>query len=365
MTIAIGVINQKKTQPTGSSGFRLLSSIWMASDSQATYGATKRENPNKINVVDFVNGQILVAQADNVELGDKTIEKLRAKAKQIIMDTPETAINAVRSAMREVRLELLEWNKECVLDYEKFFWSEHRLNLLVGYFFNEKPYLYKMDIYRGLPAAVKSFEAIGGGEILGYFLLKEYAQADPDFEFGMPIAISVVDKVIDNVDGCGKPTWVGNVFPVPDRILVDGPNGVKSNYQCFASMATQADTEMISKELKIADVHRATLRKKDIVALMKRASKKHLRNFLKQQTNPERFLQMRYSPELAEAVKAFMAYISKNGNSESKKLAKEFRAELGKVNNKPVLNSIWKNLCESCPAILDMSDVCSEIGRFI
>lgn len=297
VTIAIGLIHKvkKESQKIGPD-FLALPAIWMASDSQTTYGATKRENPNKISSVEFINGQILVAQADSVELGDKTIERLRHKAKGTEMENAETAINTVRSALLEVRTELLEWNKGCNLDYEKFFWTEHRLNLLVGYYFKEEAYLFKMDIYRGIPTRVDSFEAIGGGESLGYFLLKESSKANPDFSQGMPIAVSVVEKVIDNVDGCGRPTWVGNVFPVPG-LLIHHNDRVHTDYQCFTGMLPRQDTDLLAQELKHSDERLALLQKKHIVNVMGRASKKFKRLFEQQRKMHMQEEHKRHSPK--------------------------------------------------------------------
>ena len=278
VTIAIGFIRKSKPDKIE---LGQLSSIWMASDSQATYGETKRENPNKINVVDFANGQILVAQAGSVELGDKTVEKLQQKSTDLKMDDAETAIKAVRSALLEVRTELLEWNKGVPIDLEKFFWTEHRLNLLVGYFFKMKPYLFKTDIYSGIYSKVPSFEAIGNGQSLGYYLLKEYSKSDPDMWDGFPIAVSVVEKVIENVDGCSAPTWVGTVYPIPFEIQSERHKIVPSLIQCQAIMVPQYEIGLASQELKIADARGAALRKKEILRVMNRISKKYTASAVK------------------------------------------------------------------------------------
>jgi len=165
--------------------------------------------------------------------------------------------------------------------------SGHRLNLLVAYYFNEEPHLYKMDIYRGVYTRVASFEAIGGGESLGYYLLKENAKADPDFSQEMPIAISVVEKVIDNIDGCGRPTWVANVYPVP-RIMIEHDNVRRYDYQCFTGPLPQNDMELISQELKKSEPQWAAMQKKYIFDVMQRTTKKFKRLFDKQREADKR-----------------------------------------------------------------------------
>jgi hypothetical protein len=363
VTIAIGLIHKFKTQNHPQGGFQRLPAIWMASDSQTTHASTKRENPNKINIIDFENGQILVAQSDSVEIGDRVIEILKKKANGKMMVDADTAINTVREALVEVRSALLEINKGQSIDLEKFFWTENRLNLLIGYYFNEQPYLYKIEICRAIPTWIKSFESIGGGEILGYFLIKEYAKADPDFEYGLPIAVSVVDKVIENVDGCGSPTWVGHVFPVPDKMMVHGPSGVSTKYQCFCGMLPQSETELLSQELKKSNARSATLGKGEIIKLMKRLNRKHARQFIKERTSHDRFLRLRYSPALSEAVKSSTKYIDSIGNKESRRMIRAFSKELGNVNNKEALKALWNKICELCPEISQRPELIAEIAK--
>ncbi len=94
VTIAIGFIGRPKHKhPKLMWGD--LPIIIMASDSQSTHGSVKRVNPNKISVIDFSNGQILVAQARSVVLGDKFIEIMRKKADGKTLDDCETAINII------------------------------------------------------------------------------------------------------------------------------------------------------------------------------------------------------------------------------------------------------------------------------
>jgi hypothetical protein len=216
-----------------------------------------------------------MAQADSVEIGDRLAEILRPIAINTRMEEPETAIKVVKTALRQVRTELVEWNSGVPIDPLKFFCSEHRLTLLIGYYFNCKPYLYTMDIYRGLYTQVKSFEAIGAGQVLGYFLLKEYSQAVPDFDHGFPISVSIVDKVADNVDGCNQPIWTAHVYPIPFDIQSEERRIKKSTVECQAIVIPRRETDLILSELRVADLRGASIRKEEILKAMKRAAKKH------------------------------------------------------------------------------------------
>ncbi len=209
VTIAIGIISKHKRHPEHKGG-----QIVLASDSQTTYPTgQKRLDAQKISVVRFADSKILIAQAGSAELADKAIEILKRKAKDIKIEDVETVPKAVQGAVREVRDYLIEINKGCNFTddgWKRFFRDENGFNLLFGYYFEAQPYLCTVDIDWCLSLPVKgSFKAIGSGATLGEFLLKKYNDAQPDFEYSDVIATAVVEKVIQNVDGCGSPTWVG------------------------------------------------------------------------------------------------------------------------------------------------------------
>jgi 20S proteasome alpha/beta subunit len=207
VTIAIGLICKGKEKHHNR--------IVLACDSETTDGGMKNSNAKKLGVVGFVNGSFLVTQAGSAEIGDKVIEIMQKKASQLLLIENEEIIpNLARDAIREVRSHFVELNKDCPrIDWQRFFWVENPLDLLIAYYFENKPFLYHLDIDRAIPFRIKdSFRAIGAGKDLATFLLKEYDQADPGFLFGDLIAQSVIEKVIPNVSGCGYPAWVSLTF---------------------------------------------------------------------------------------------------------------------------------------------------------
>jgi hypothetical protein len=151
VTIAIGLISKQKEVPQ----------IIMASDSQSTYGAAKRINPNKISIVAFADADVLVAQHD------------------------------------------------------------------------------------------------------------------PYFEFGWAIAVSVVEKVIENIDGCGAPAWSGIAYPMPKE-LSDRYELAKRPYnKTLASMVERPIMDLLASELKTAEIKLAKKRKNEIQTIIETVSKKH------------------------------------------------------------------------------------------
>jgi hypothetical protein len=53
------------------------------------------------------------------------------------------------------------------------------------------------------------YAATGIGEELALFLIREYKESDPQMEHLDAAAIMIIEKVADNIEGCGGPTWLG------------------------------------------------------------------------------------------------------------------------------------------------------------
>jgi len=92
---------------------------------------------------------------------------------------------------------------------------KNQCEFLVGYYFNGEPSLFHIDIERctALPTENRNFAAIGIGNDLAKFLLKEYNKVDSGFACADQIAIDVIATVKDNVKDCAGPAQVGISFP--------------------------------------------------------------------------------------------------------------------------------------------------------
>jgi 20S proteasome alpha/beta subunit len=274
VTIAIGLINSKKSHPPH---------MIFASDSQTTYGAAKSLDAQKLSVVNFADAQILVAQAGLAELADAAIEIMRKKAKDVPLENEETVPKIVQESVRELRNHFLELNKGCNFTedgWKSFFRDENAFTLLFGYYFNRKPFLYTIDIDWCRPIPVKHpYKAIGIGGNYGETLLREYLQVDPDFEYAQIIATAVIEKTIDNIDGCGRPTWLGIVCPQTEDVLEqyrqlkeawksktrnpDGPF-----FKSVAVLQTQDVIRWITEELKTEENKFLAQRKEMILTIL-------------------------------------------------------------------------------------------------
>lgn len=102
MTIAIGLIADNRARASDKPTTEKRPAIFLASDSQTTYaGANKTLNAQKVIAINFLDGQVLVAQSGSSELGDKVIELLENSATDKILDC-DTVIKTVQECVRDV-----------------------------------------------------------------------------------------------------------------------------------------------------------------------------------------------------------------------------------------------------------------------
>lgn len=211
MTIAIGLIARHA---------RLLRrQIVLAADSQLTYPTgPKILDSQKINCVRFANAAILVAQSGFAAISKHFVELMTEKARSISIENKNTVSALAEETMREIRKPIFQTVRELNVPPENigtYIQLNHHCEMLLASFFDGEPILSTIGILdcTPRPAENKNFAAIGIGSELATYLLNEYGMADPDFLFSENIAISVVQKVTDNVRDCGGPIQSGIVFP--------------------------------------------------------------------------------------------------------------------------------------------------------
>jgi 20S proteasome alpha/beta subunit len=280
VTIAIGLISSSKDRPHH---------MIFASDSQTTYGAAKSLDAQKISIVDFADGQVLIAQSGMAELADSAIDIMRKKAKALPIKNAETVENTAVESVREIRNHFYELNRGCISSedgWKRFFLEDNFFQLLVGYYFERKPHLFSADIDMCLAIPVRHpYKAIGIGRDYAETVLREYLQADPDFEYAQIIATTIVEKTIDNVDGCGRPTWVGIVCPQDPGVEYELQEQVKSwqqmnlppdkkLFKSVAFLVGKDATKWVADELKIQEEKFGEKRKEMIIAILEAAQAK-------------------------------------------------------------------------------------------
>ena len=272
MTIAIGLISSANRTPT----------IFLASDSQTTYaGGPKSLDAQKIRVIDFQNGQALVAIAGSVDLADKVVDIMQHESRAHDIEDDQTVARIASDAMRQIRSHFRQINEGMITTedgWRRFFKEEVALELIVGHFLNGVPNLFAIDVDWALPVPVTcGYKSIGIGKYMGDYFLRDYRESDPKFEFAWPIAVSVIEKVVPAVDGCGGPAWVGMVYPLPKELRDQYHKHDKvTNYkQSIAKLFIRKEIDELAAALKNEDLKLAVTRKKRTGSVLYRLANKH------------------------------------------------------------------------------------------
>lgn len=213
VTIAIGMISKR------ASGNQIV----LAADSQTTWeGSAKSLNANKIERIRFLDGDVLLVHAGMTDLAARFGYEMQERAAKIPLEERDTAPRLMQEVMRWLRNELTAAPPESPLT-EKEKGDRYRQNplcFILGYYFERKPYLAKVDIETAVWTPITSCcEAIGCGDYLARFLMHEYRQADSDFEYAYQAAVHVIDNVIAHADGCGPPIKVGLLSSASEAVL--------------------------------------------------------------------------------------------------------------------------------------------------
>ena len=95
----------------------------------------------------------------------------------------------------------------------------------------------------------------------------------------------MVEKVIDSVDGCSRPTWVGITFAMPDenREQLNKRTG-RPFFKSFAQIIDQKEVEFVAKGLRDSEARTTVLRKNEIRKMLQRIQKKREAEIKKQVT---------------------------------------------------------------------------------
>lgn len=278
VTIAIGMICKSRERGP---------LIVLASDSQTTGpGHWKCADTQKVHVVEFADDRVIVAQSGVADMGERVIQIMERKAKDRELKNEETAVKTAEEALREVRISLL---KDFIESEEgkRRYCIENDIDLLVGCFVGGKPFLHTVDLSRCTPTRVtKAYGSIGVGGAIADFLLREYQEADPEFRNDVAIAASVVETTIDNMNGCGRPTWIALAFPLSeDRVeqrerMRQGMKASGRDISAFPSYRTEcclmgkADMELLIAEIKESELKSSEDKKKWIVGVLERFGQK-------------------------------------------------------------------------------------------
>lgn len=263
--------------------------IIVASDSQTTRGAVKNQHAQKISVIDFADSQILVAEAGVADLSEAAIAEIRAKAAGKPLNHPNEVTEIVKSSVQNVHKHFWELNHLSGRPQEEAKWffadPDYNFSLIVAFYYDNRPYLYTINLSRCLPIeTVRHYEAIGIGRDLGEYLMDENIPTKVAFEDAYPMLVYVVEKVIDNVDGCGRPTWVGFAVPIDYETRLVREKIGKPFHKNLAFKISREEIDSVVEELKMAEPDDTAARKQRIKAIMEKVTKKRMDRFWHQKS---------------------------------------------------------------------------------
>jgi 20S proteasome alpha/beta subunit len=191
--------------------------IVVASDSQTTCGGMKRMDAKKVGIVEFASDHhVLVGQGGNAGNSARAIEILSEMAKGKDITDYRTPADLARSAMLQVKQELRQQYCNCTMsELHDFIWKDElQSELMLAYYFDRQPYIFKLDLAVGrADKEVSHYAAIGCGANLGSYLLSEHTNPGMAFDLASVLAIYVVETVCKHDAYCSSPTQMGLIRP--------------------------------------------------------------------------------------------------------------------------------------------------------
>lgn len=270
--------------------------IVLAADSQTTKGTAKQLGTNKISIVEFENGKALVAESGSTSLSISAIQTFQRKAKGKQIEDDLTIAKTAEEAVREINTSLTSLHPQCnsPIEWQNFFYQDiNYFELMVAYYFDGKPHLYKLNPLWCIPVPATSYFMTSGiaGDLANY-ILQEHTEPTMDSEFASVIAIKVIEDAIEYVEGCGSPPRVAlirtpvGVPPItpPTDSLNSGlgyPGYLQtySNYTEPVVVFPQKKVEEIAKIISTVEQQTRSAQNKNIHKALRKETDKLFKDF--------------------------------------------------------------------------------------
>lgn len=199
-----------KTRVTIIIGIICKNGIIVASDSQTSWGNSKRTDTDKIHSCRFKNSKGIIANSGHAAISYKAVDIAKSICEsQELVESRQFAENAQKAA-EKVRADLMEPYRSFGSkpeDFEKLF-NDHNYSLLMANYFDGKPYIYTLDFPPGISTKQKNYTAIGCGSNLGMFLLSWFDFSQMDTADAAITAAFIIGEVKKADAFCGGPTQI-------------------------------------------------------------------------------------------------------------------------------------------------------------
>lgn len=202
MTIAIGLLAED--------------AIIVAADSQTTRGNVKRDDAEKVSIIPFAEGSVIVAQAGNADRAGRAIDILTELALTAKITHGGAAVELAERAVLQSKMELKRQQGDCSMEeLREFIWKhEQNFQLLIAHYFDRVPYFYVVDFVVGLANRDKRhFTAIGSASDLASYLLREYFKPGMEFNPTFATALYVIEEAKKHDSYCSGNTRLAFTSP--------------------------------------------------------------------------------------------------------------------------------------------------------
>jgi 20S proteasome alpha/beta subunit len=193
--------------------------IILASDSQTSYGTSKRTDTDKICHVNFASSNhVLVAQSGNAELSARAIEEFEKMAKGAQFDDYRKPVEVLEEALRSLKqnvIHLNNWESQPALADEFFKDLDNNFGLMIAYYYGTPPvpYVYIVHFWPGIASRQRGFSTLGCGSTVAEFILSRSKVSEMEFGMAMMTAVYTVEEV-KKVDAfCGGQTKIARLTP--------------------------------------------------------------------------------------------------------------------------------------------------------
>lgn len=251
MTIGIGLISKKSPNSE--------SVIVLAADSEMNYEDERKDlMAQKLTAIEFKNARIMTVMAGMAQPALRALQLVQDMAKNIAVESSETIHRVFADAFRMVRNEcVLESGKTDEDGQRRYLIEDCDFSMLVGYCIGEKSYLERISLMKCSlwPVENKTFAAIGIGNHLGDYLLKESSLSDPDFALGFQTAVAAVLKIKQNVKGCGGKTQIGLAMPSATGMLCNATTMPDDFVNQLESVVNAHDAILKNKQIEMANAY--------------------------------------------------------------------------------------------------------------
>jgi 20S proteasome alpha/beta subunit len=220
-------IKKRKTPVTIIVGIICKQAIVLASDSQTSYGSSKRTDTDKISMINFgASDKILVAQSGNAELSSRAVEEFEKLSKNAQFDDYRKPVEVLEEALRALKQNVIYLNNwQSSQDYSNEFFKDidNNFGLMVAYYHGDPPvpYIYIVNFWPGIASRQRGYATLGCGSTVAEFILSRSKVSEMDSGMATMTAIYTVEEV-KKVDAfCGGQTKVAVLTEKGERVSTE------------------------------------------------------------------------------------------------------------------------------------------------